>query len=174
MHKNRKLGGGSSNRSSGWSRGRAISSGTKLTGSRQTLCPRPLAIAGQPGCKQQQMYGAFHHTEATSELCLPPVSYEGSILVLGCQRNQSKVHKYNPRPTLRGSKPDGRWPAPRPWADRGAIGVPTQPGGFFAQACERARHHFACRTTKSSGGQSRNGHSLRLTKRGSRPQKAQD
>ena len=126
--------GGSGNSNSGWSRGRAISSRTKVTGSRQALRPQPLTIAGQPDCKQQRIYGTIHHTEATSELCLPPVSQERltSILVLGHQRNQTEVRKYNPRPTSQGSKPDGRWPAPRPWADReGATGVQTRPGGFF-------------------------------------------
>ena len=49
---------------------------------------------------------------------------------------QTEVHKHNPRPTPRWSEPDGRWPAPRPWAGRGAIGVPTQPGGFLPRpAC---------------------------------------
>ena len=49
---------------------------------------------------------------------LPPVNYEGSILVLGRQRNQTEVRKYNLRPTSQGSKPNGHWPAPRPWAIR--------------------------------------------------------
>ena len=44
-------------------------------------------------------FTAPFNTEATSELCLPPVSYEASILVLGHQRNQTEVSKYNPRPT---------------------------------------------------------------------------
>ena len=82
--------GGSGNSSSGSSRGRAISSGTKVTGSRQALHPLPLNIAGQPGCKQR-IYSTFHSIEATSELCLPPVSYERlySILVLRRQRDQT-------------------------------------------------------------------------------------
>ena len=127
----------SSSSSRGWSRGRAFSSRTKRTGSRQTMRPRLLAIAGQPGCKQRRIYGAFHHTEATSELCLPPVSYEASILVLGRQRNQTEVRKYNPRPTSRGSKPDRRWPAPRPWADRGSPGCKPGQEVFSPQASAR-------------------------------------
>ena len=75
--------------------GRATISGTKATGSWQALHLLPLIISGQPGCKQWS-YSAFHHTEATSELCFPPVSYErlSTILALGRQRE----------PTARGTQ----------------------------------------------------------------------
>ena len=57
----------------------------------------------------------------------------------------------------------------------GLIGGPSgcQPSQevFCPGLC--ASRHFACRTTESSGGQTCNRYSLRLTKQGSRPQKAQ-
>ena len=83
--------GGSCSSNSSWSSGMAISSRTKVARSRQALSPLPLTFTGQPGCKQWQIYSAFHHTEATSELCLPPVSYKrlSAILDLGHQRNQT-------------------------------------------------------------------------------------
>ena len=88
---------------------------------------------------------------------LPPASHErlASILDLDSREiGQTEVHKHNPRPTLRGSMPDGRWPAPRPWAVRVAIGVPTQSGGFFALAAARAPP-FCLQDPECSGGQRR-------------------
>ena len=107
---------------------------------------------------------------------LPPASHErlASILVSDSREiGQTEVHKHNPRPTSRGSKPDRHWPAPRPWAVRGAIGVPTQPGGFFALAF--ARSAILPTGPRVLGrAETANKHSLKLTKRGSRPQQALD
>ena len=119
----------SSSSSSGWSRGRAISSRTKWTGSRQTLRPRLLAIAGQPGCKQQRIYGAFHHTEATSELCLPPVSYEASILVLGHREIRLRYTNITRDQHRGGLSPTGVGLHPGPGLFGGTISVQTRPGG---------------------------------------------
>ena len=106
----------------------------------------------------------------------PPASQERltSILVSDSREiGQTEVHKHNPRPTSRGSEPDEHWLAPRPWAVLGAIGVPTQPGGFFSLATTRA-------TILPTGprllrrAETANRHSLKLTKWGSRPQQALD
>ena len=86
---------------------------------------------------------------------------------------QTEVHKHNPRPTPQGSEPDGRWPAPRPWAVRVVISVLTQLGCFFALAGARAAI-LPTGPRVLGRAEMANKHSLRLTKRGSRPQKAQD
>ena len=76
-------------KSSSSSSRKATTSGTKVAGSWQALRLLPLTITRQMGCKQRGSYSAFHHTEASSELCLPPVSYKrlSSILALGHQRD---------------------------------------------------------------------------------------
>ena len=116
------------------SRGRVISSGTKVTGSRQALCPLPLTFAGQPSCKQCRFTVPFTsqklYQNSASRQSVTRVSPPSWILDAR-EIRQTEVRKHNPRPTLRGSKPDRHWPAPRPWAVREAIGVLTQPGGFF-------------------------------------------
>ena len=92
-----------------------------------------LTFADQLGCKQLRICSAFCCTEATSEHW-PPASQERltSILVSDSREiGQTEVDRHNPRPILQGSEPNGRWPTSRPWAVRGAIGVPTQPGGFL-------------------------------------------
>ena len=73
---------------------------------------------------------------------LPPASQERltSILVSDSREiGQTEVHKHNPRPTSRGSKPYGRWPAPRPWAVRGGHRGANPARRFFARACTSAQ-----------------------------------
>ena len=66
---------------------RVTTSGTKAIGTRQVLRMLPLATTGQPGCKQQQSYSAFYHTEATLDLFLLLASYKrhSTILASRCQ-----------------------------------------------------------------------------------------
>ena len=87
---------------------------------------------------------------------LPPTSHErlASILVSDSREiGKTEVHKHNPRPTLQESNPDGCWPVLRPWAIRGAIRVPTQPGAFLPVPVH-THLHFAYSTPESSSRQS--------------------
>ena len=55
------------------------------------LVPATTDLRWPAGLQVVQIYSTFHPTEATSELCLPPVSYQrlSAILDLGHQRNQT-------------------------------------------------------------------------------------